>query len=151
MRKLMILFVLVATLAVAGLVSAQPMNFGTHLTGSEEVPSNSSPAQGQAVFMFNSDLSAMYFRFNVANLEGDMTGAHIHCNVVGQNGPVGVNLLGNAGTNGGSSSGTITDAQVTGCGWTSLSDVLDAITSGGAYINVHSTVYPGGEIRGQID
>ena len=33
---------------------------------------------------------------------------------------------------------------------TGMTDLIDAIKSGDAYINVHSAAYPGGEIRGQI-
>jgi hypothetical protein len=36
------------------------------------------------------------------------------------------------------------------CGWTSNADVLKAMVSGGAYVNVHSQTFPGGEIRGQV-
>jgi hypothetical protein len=151
MRKFIVLLVLVTTLAAAGLVSAQPSNFGAHLTGANEVPANDSQAQGQVNLMFDSDLSVKQFKLNFTNLLGDVTGAHIHCAEVGSNGDVGVDLLSNASTNGASNYGTITDAGVAGGGWTSLTDVVDAITSGGAYVNVHSTVYPGGEIRGQKD
>jgi hypothetical protein len=31
-----------------------------------------------------------------------------------------------------------------------LSDLVDAMSAGNAYVNVHTTAYPGGEIRGQI-
>ena len=37
------------------------------------------------------------------------------------------------------------------CGWTTLSDAISAMETGGAYVNVHTQGIPGGEIRGQID
>ena len=36
------------------------------------------------------------------------------------------------------------------CGWEDLADVLGAMATGGAYVNVHSTNHPGGEIRGHV-
>lgn len=151
MRKLIVLFTLVIALTVVGLVSAQPTNFRTHLTGAEEVPPVDTMGQGQAVLQFNSDVSSMSFRLNVANLSSDVTGAHIHCADAGVNGPVGVDLLANAAGNGSSYSGTITEVPANDCGWLTLTDVMNAIVAGGAYVNVHTSEYPAGEIRGQID
>ncbi|HEX9864354.1 MAG TPA: CHRD domain-containing protein, partial [Acidimicrobiia bacterium] len=37
------------------------------------------------------------------------------------------------------------------CGWTSLNDVLTAMVTGNAYVNVHTPTYPTGEIRGQVE
>ena len=36
------------------------------------------------------------------------------------------------------------------CGWTSLADVLEAMAAGDTYVNVHTTNFTGGEIRGQV-
>ena len=35
-------------------------------------------------------------------------------------------------------------------GVATLEDVLEKMRTGGAYVNVHTTQFPGGEIRGQI-
>jgi hypothetical protein len=36
------------------------------------------------------------------------------------------------------------------CGWEDLVDVLGAMATGGAYVNIHTTQHPGGEVRGQV-
>jgi hypothetical protein len=43
--------------------------------------------------------------------------------------------------------GTFTAADVSGI---SYADLLAAIRAGNAYVNVHTTLFPGGEIRGQL-
>ena len=43
--------------------------------------------------------------------------------------------------------GTFTAANVTGI---SFADLLAAIRAGNTYVNVHTTAFPGGEIRGQL-
>ena len=53
-------------------------------------------------------------------------------------------------------SGTITPADVIGpapqgIAATEYDELLAAIRSGTAYVNVHSATYPGGEIRAQIE
>jgi hypothetical protein len=42
--------------------------------------------------------------------------------------------------------GSFTASTVTGIDFNTL---LDEMRAGTAYVNVHSTIYPGGEIRGQ--
>jgi hypothetical protein len=36
------------------------------------------------------------------------------------------------------------------CGWEDLADMLEAMAAGGTYVNVHTTQFRGGEIRGQV-
>jgi hypothetical protein len=37
------------------------------------------------------------------------------------------------------------------CMWADLGDVLGALASGNAYVNIHTQNFPTGEIRGQVD
>jgi hypothetical protein len=77
--------------------------------------------------------------------------AHIHCGVTGENGLVGVTLF--AGPMGSKDKvmGSFTGPDPNnGCEWEDLADVLDAMASGGAYVNVHTENHGGGEIRGQV-
>jgi hypothetical protein len=68
------------------------------------------------------------------------------------NGPVGTAACPPSG----SVSGTITAANVVGAASAQgiaageFAEVVKAIRHGVAYANVHSTLYPGGEIRGQL-
>ncbi|HEX6304700.1 MAG TPA: PQQ-dependent sugar dehydrogenase [Anaerolineales bacterium] len=139
---------------VLRITSGQPgaRNFGAHLSGDEEVPPVDTQAQGQATFKVSEDESEMSFKLNVANIE-DVVAAHIHCAPAGVNGPVGVTLFsgGPVSPDGTLAEGTITSPDPgNGCGWTSLEAVLSAISSGNAYVNVHTLANPAGEIRGQI-
>ena len=134
-------------------------NFGTHLTGDEEVPPTNSKAQGQAIFQLNEDSSVLSFRLNVANIQ-NVTQAHIHLGALGATGGIVVWLYPIAPpsqlipgrSQGTLAEGTITDAQVIGgLAGTGLDGLLAAVRAGNTYVNVHTTQFPPGEIRGQID
>lgn len=76
-----------------------------------------------------------------------------YCTNLG-NGPVGTQLC--PGTTSGSVSGRITAADVIGGAAAQgvaageFAEVLRAIREGAVYVNVHTTLFPGGEIRGQL-
>lgn len=142
------------TVAGTGLASARghERNFRTHLSGDEEVPPVETRAQGQANFQLRESGDELRFKVIVANIE-DVVAAHVHCAPSGQNGPVGVTLFSGGPTseNGILAEGTITAPDPeNGCGWATVDDVVDAMRSGGTYVNVHTVTNPGGEIRGQI-
>jgi hypothetical protein len=95
----------------------------------------------------------MDFRLRVRKLR-DGVAAHIHCAPAGENGPVGVTLFSGGPVSikkGILASGTITAPdEGNSCGWASLADVADAVSSGLAYVNVHTLANPAGEVRGQL-
>lgn len=160
------LFLAVASLAAAPAVQAQSTdNFVAVLSGEQEVPANDSAARGQAKLQLSADGTELDYRLIVANIE-NVTQAHIHCAAAGVNGPV-VAFLYPAGppaelipgrTDGILAEGTITGADVIArpdspeCpgGVSGFSDLLNKIRSGQAYVNVHTSQFPGGEIRGQL-
>lgn len=143
--------------AKAGSASArEKRTFTAHLSGGNEVPANDMPGQGQVIFHLSKDGTEMSYKLIVANIE-NVRAAHIHCGAVGVNGPVVVGLFGTQTVgvqNGVLVEGTITDSNVNplACigGVQSLDAVLELIGSGNAYVNVHTTLLPGGEIRGQV-
>lgn len=154
MRKFVVLLsVFTLFLAVLTVVQAQPLNFRTHLSGNEEVPPVDTDGQGQAIFQVAPNRNQIDYKLIVANIE-DVFASHIHCAPEGENGPVGVTLFSGSPTtiNGILAQGPIIAPDTeNGCEWADLSDVINAIINGNAYVNVHTTENPAGEIRGQIE
>ena len=133
-----------------------PVPSGAHLSGASEVPANDSDARGQAIFLASGD--AIRFRLQVANIENVLQ-AHIHLAAAGANGPIVAWLYPPAppaqlipdAFNGTLGEGTLTAANLMGplAGMT-IQDLLDAMRAGDTYVNVHTSQFPPGEIRGQI-
>jgi hypothetical protein len=157
MRKVRLLLILVLpllVLATATAVGAGNRNFGTHLSGDEEVPPRPVQSQGEAKFQLSKDGTSVDYKLNASNIENVIAG-HIHLGPRGANGPVVVFLVTPACTtlnNGVRCTGSFTGASLVGpLAGHPLSDLLDAIANGNTYVNVHTTQFPGGAIRGQID
>lgn len=134
------------------------ISFRAHLSGDQEVPAVETKATGQALFKLSKDGTELSYKLIVANLE-DITMAHIHLAPAGQNGPVVVWLypdgppprLIEGTTNGILAQGVITGEDLRGeLAGAGLEDLLDIMNSGGAYVNIHTSEFGGGEIRGQI-
>jgi hypothetical protein len=137
----------------------QVATFRTHATGAEEVPPRDTDAQGQAVFRLSRDGTTLHYQLVVANIE-NVTQAHIHMAPPGENGGI-VAWLYPSGppdvliedrVQGVLGQGEITDADVIGdLAGDGVAGLLEAILAGNTYVNVHTSQFPGGEIRGQID
>jgi hypothetical protein len=133
-------------------------NFVTHATGSQEVPANDSRAQGQAVFQLSADGTELSYRLIVANIQ-NVTQAHIHLAPAGANGPVVVWLYPAAPPaqlipgrfQGVLGEGVITAANFVGqLAGADMAALIGHLLAGNAYVNVHTTQFPPGEVRGQI-
>ena len=157
-----------AMILVALTVSASattPENFVAVLSGEEEVPARDTDARGTAKMQLVED--ELGYRLTVANIE-NVVASHIHLGPDGENGPVVAFLYGNVPAGGGDvdgvlATGTITEEDLVGplLGH-DFSELVDAIRSGNAYVNVHTNDgvepmntgagdFPGGEIRGQLE
>jgi len=142
------------------------------LTGFEEVPSVSTTGNGEFSARINKAETEITYSLSYADLEGDVQQAHIHLGQRGVNGGITVFLCSNLG-NGpvgtqpcpappATITGTITAADVSpdipataaartqGLNTGEFDELLTAIRAGATYVNVHSTRWPGGEIRSQI-
>lgn len=139
----------------------QAKNFRAHLSGDQEVPPNSSLAQGQAIFQLSKDGTELSYKLIVANLN-NVAASHIHIAPAGTNGGVVAFLYPTAPppnsalisgtTNGVLAEGVIKAGNLRGSlSGKPLSALIDAMSAGNAYVNVHTMpLFPGGEIRGQI-
>ena len=117
-----------------------------------------SRARGLSTFQLSRDGKTLHYQVLVGRIE-NVTMAHIHLAPAGTNGPVVVWLypggpppqLVEGRTDGVLARGTITDAQVIGTlAGQGVAGLLEAIREGNAYVNVHTSQYPAGEIRGQV-
>jgi hypothetical protein len=130
------LLVIALVVVFASPVAAQQY-FQASLAGTNEVPANASPAVGLGCFTLNPN-NTLDYHVTFVGLTGAETGAHIH-------GPALANQ--NAGIQfpfpaaGSPKIGTF--------GPLSAQQVAD-LQAGLYYVNIHSTNYLGGEIRGQI-
>ena len=131
--------------------------FETELSGREEVPANDSTATGEAIFRLSEDGTALEYELSV-NIT-DVTQAHIHLAPAGSNGGVVVWLYPSAPpaqlipgrTSGVLATGSIDAGDLRGAlTGQPLSALLAEINAGNAYVNVHTSQFPGGEIRGQL-
>jgi hypothetical protein len=143
------LVALAASLVMASAAYADELKFEAELSGAEEVPSVMTEGVGEA--KFESDGTSVDFELKWDDLTTPALFAHIHCGVRGMNGPVGVTLFpSQMGTEGEVESAFTGPDPGNACAWEDLADVLGAMATGGAYVNVHSMQHPGGEIRGQV-
>lgn len=110
------------------------------LSSAQEVPPNGSTGSGACTITLDDVTGSVTVTGNYTGLSGNATAAHIHGPAaVGVNAGIIVGLTPTGGTTGTlSGGGVLSPANVT--------NMLNGLT----YVNVHSTVFPGGEVRGQI-
>jgi hypothetical protein len=141
------------------------------LSGFDEYPSTlSTTGRGWFQAQVSADETEILYRLDYRDLEGTITMSHIHFGDHHTSGGISVWLCGTAAQPGPASpapptcgpagdgpeaSGTLTKDNVvgpTGQGIAAgeFAELVRAIKAGRTYVNVHTTKYPGGEIRGQI-
>ena len=154
-------------LVVAALAGAGTnRNYGTHMSGAEEVPARDTAAQGQFTAKLSKDGTSLDYRLIVTNID-NVTASHIHLGPAGINGPVVAFLAGPFAAGGGRTTGVLATGTITAASLIGplaghpLSDLIAAMDAGNTYVNAHTNDgvgatntgpgdFPGGEIRGQI-
>ena len=135
--------------------------FLAQISGTQEPgPLSSSQASGSGSFLLNADQTQLSFNISYKNIEGaTITGTHFHNEAFGVNGPI-VRGLTPSEQNGltvpnGTLSGVWTSSDPVGIGGIPTSGPLTAalvneLLANRIYFNIHSTLFPSGEIRGQL-
>ncbi len=132
---------LLAVLAIASTARADLWQFDISLDGAQEVPPAATPATGLATAILDDVTGDMSITGTFQDFVGLSNNAHLH-GYAPAGSPAGVvfGLSFDAGVSAGSYSG---NGVIPG---SRIADVLNGLT----YINIHSTVFGGGEIRGQL-
>ena len=124
------------------------------LDGAQETPPTGSPGTGMATFTYSSAAQDLTYSVAFQNLVAPAVMAHIHLAPPGVPGPI-IFPLTNEGppsATSGTFGGILTAADLTPAGSiTTFAEAIAALEAGDTYINIHSTQFPAGEIRGQIN
>jgi hypothetical protein len=128
-------------------------SFTATLSAANEVASPPVSSTGAATATITYISGQLLFRLDV-NGTTNVTRAHIHGPAApGSNGPIRVNFYEPpAGTTPLNFTGTATLANGVGSipNGISMDSLLVLLRNGNAYVNVHTSAYPAGELRGQI-
>jgi hypothetical protein len=140
--------------------------FRETLTGEQEVPVVSTSGRGDFRARITGD--TISYQLSYTNLEGNITQAHIHLGQEDVNGGISVWLCSNlaspptpAGTQpcppspatifGNITAGNVVGPANQGIDPGEFNELVKAMRGGNTYVNVHTSKFPGGEIRQQIN
>ena len=162
-------FALSAGAALALAVAAMPaaahqQSYATSLSGGAENPANASAGTGAGVVTIDLDLITMRVQSTFAGLSGNVTASHIHCCTTA---PANVGVASQTPSFSGFPLGgtfgsydrifdmtlasSYNAAFITANGGTvstAFTALVTGLDAGRAYLNIHSSFAPGGEIRG---
>jgi hypothetical protein len=165
MKNLIVVSLFLTVLLVAAPTKADPLIFAAPLSGAIEAPVNNSPATGFAIVTIDPTAHTMRVQVTFSGLTAANTAAHIHA-------PLAIPFTGTAGVatttptfpgfpagTGGSYDVTFdmtlassyNPAFVTAQGGIANAEAVlfgAIMTPGRSYLNIHSSNFPGGEIRG---
>jgi hypothetical protein len=133
MKKFLLSFVLSLTIYTA---SAKLYSISASLSGANESPANSATGTGKLTGTIDNVSNVLNYTITFTGLTGPISGSHFHNAAIGVNGPVIVPF--SATTSPFTGSATILPTQTA------------AIFNGNVYVNLHTSAFPGGEIRGQL-
>lgn len=109
------------------------------LSGLQEVPEAATRNTGRAAITLNTATRVATFNVLTSGLP-DATLSHLHRANAGTNGPIAVNFTKDGANANRFFAENVQLAQAD----------FDALQSAGAYVNVHTPAFPGGEVRGQV-
>jgi hypothetical protein len=144
MRRFSLIALTVLFLTTTPTVFGQTL--GAVLTPSQETPPTTISGFGNATVTFDSTRTNITVTITVSNLGSPINNFHIHEGAPGVSGPVVINLIGLGGT---FVNGTMTGTFALP---TTDPDLVPRMLKnpGNFYVNVHTTQFPAGAVRGQL-
>ena len=136
--------------------SAQVVNMTATLGGGEETPAPGllTGAVGTATVAVDAANEEIAVTLALFNFPTGTTAGHIHVGPRGIAGPVVINFPIPAGRTGDLALtfrvGSAAFVARPENGINTMADAIQAIVGGGAYVNIHTSQFPAGEIRGQL-
>lgn len=118
------------------------MSVTATLSGAQEVPPVATAGTGNAVLSVNFATGALSGTVSFAGMSSIAVAAHIHEGAAGVNGLIIIPLTGGIGLTSGTwmvPAGTVMTAAQ-----------LAELRTGGLYVQIHTQLFPAGEIRGQL-
>ena len=135
-------FVAILFFAISQLsASATVFPINVSFSGLQETPANASAGAGTFVGTYNDATDSLIYTITFGGLSANVTAAHFHAAPPGIAAGV---LIGPGGFPTGVLSGSFTDTLVL------TASQEDSLKLGLFYFNIHTTAFPGGEIRAQI-
>lgn len=136
--RLLLLLVFTGLAAIPLQAQIPHLVFHVELSGSEAIPSTNSPGKALVTLLFTPDRKKADVSGMIINMQGTITSAKIHLGITGQTGPVIFDIL-----------PYINDRHFLG-----QMDVppglLENLLINSVYLDIRTTAYPAGEIRGQF-
>lgn len=150
MRKSIVVAMFAALPLAAG---ATTKVYTFNLDGSQEVPASGSSAVGSGEVTVDDVADTISFSVVALGLQGTFAASHIHQGAAGTNGGVVFDLGANADAQGPLTIGTfVIPNSYALYGTDKASSFADAInaTPWDFYVNIHTSAFGGGELRGQL-
>lgn len=143
---------LLVGMTVGGALAARPVwTYSIPLTGDQEVGGGDEDARGRAIVQIRPDDGVVCFNIGWKNIDGTVWGGHIHNAPAGSNGGIVVGFFG------GPPPSAFTDFpgekhRVMDCVGADPGLLWSIVSNPDQYyVNVHSTVFGPGAVRGQLD
>jgi len=165
-RTVNLIGLVLAVLMLSAVAKADQLVFTTTLTGAQEVPPTGSPGIGSALVTLDTTTNLLTVNVAFAGLGSPTIASHIHCcTPPGANAMVATTVPTFPGFPLGVTTGTYlmtfdltlastyNPAFITAHGGTvagAQAAFIAGLISGQTYLNIHTSQFPGGEIRGQL-
>jgi hypothetical protein len=154
MRVITIVGALALVLGASNAAQAQTVRFTANLSGANETPGVVTGAFGTADITWDVASQTLTWIIDVFNMPSGTSNAHFHVGGPGVAGPTVVNIAFPASiSNDFRLTGSATATNLlprTDQGIRSWQDFEQSLFGGQVYVNIHSAVNAGGEIRGQV-